>query len=90
MTIALVIAAIADFALGILLVAVSGVVLFGVNNTGPESGAAFVVFMILLCFAAPVAAFWLRRRWPPALTLALAYSPWIIGAAVLLVEPILA
>ncbi len=54
MTILLIVATIADLALGVLLVAVSGFILQGVNNTGPMDGAIWFVLMVLLCFAAPV------------------------------------
>ncbi|HSO47407.1 MAG TPA: hypothetical protein VLQ68_05700 [Rhizobiaceae bacterium] len=90
MRIALVIAAIADIALGVLLVAVSGFILQGVNNTGPQMPEAiYLVAMIVLCFAAPLLGFALRNRLPAPATLAIAFSPMIIVAAVLLLEPVL-
>jgi len=55
----LVLATVVDLAL----VAVSGVVLQGVNNTGPmmPEAALFVAF-VALCVVAPVAAWILRAR----------------------------
>ncbi|MCU0790931.1 MAG: hypothetical protein MUE79_07765 [Nitratireductor sp.] len=90
MRIALVLAAIADIALGVLLIAVSGFVLQGVNNTGPQMPEAiFLVLMIVLCFAAPILGFTLRSRLPAPATLALAFSPLIIAAVSLAAEPLL-
>lgn len=90
MNIALVIAAIADIALGVLLVAVSGFIFQGVNNTGPQMPEAiFFVAMIVLCFAAPFLGFALRNRLPAPATLGIAFSPMFIAAAVLLLEPVL-
>ncbi len=89
MRIALVIAAVADIALGVLLVAVSGFILQGVNNTGPQMPAAILlVGMIVLCFAAPFLGFALRNRLPGPATLGIAFSPIIIAAAALLLEPV--
>jgi hypothetical protein len=88
MRILLIVATIADLALGVLLVAVSGFILQGVNNTGPMDGAIWFVLMLLLCFAAPVLGWVLRKRMPPPAVLAIAFSPIIIGALVLLAEPL--
>jgi hypothetical protein len=88
MTILLIVATIADLALGVLLVAVSGFVLQGVNNTGPMDGAVWFVLMLVLCVAAPVAAWVVRKRMQPPGVLAIAFSPLIIGALVLLAEPL--
>ncbi len=90
MRIALVIAAIADIGLGVLLVAVSGFILQGVNNTGPQMPEAiYFVALVLLCFAAPFLGFALRNRLPGPATLGIAFSPLLIAAAVLLLEPLL-
>lgn len=89
MVIALVVAAIADFALGVLFVAVSGMAIYGVNNTGGDVSAAVVVIgMILLCFSAPLLGIWAYKRLPGPATLAIAYSPLIIGALLLVLEPL--
>ena len=58
-----VVIALLDAALGLLLVAVSGFVLQGVNNTGPVMPNAIVyVVMTVLCFVAPAFAMGLKRR----------------------------
>ena len=85
----LVVATLIDFALAALLVGVSGFILEGVNNSGPEMpAAAMLVGFIILCFAAPIAAWWGRRRnFRPAPLVGLAYAPPAIAALVLLAEP---
>jgi hypothetical protein len=85
----LVVASIADVMLGVLLVAVSGFMLQGVNNTGPMDGAFWFVLMVLLCFIAPVLGWVLRKRLPAPAVLAIAFSPILIGAVVMLLEPLL-
>jgi hypothetical protein len=86
---ALVIATLLDLCLGLLLIAVSGFILEGVNNTGPMlPEAAFLVLMIAVSIFAPIAAWTLRKRLAPAAVLALAYSPLAIAALVMLVEPL--
>ena len=85
----LVIATLIDWALAALLVGVSGFILEGVNNTGPEMPAAVsLVVFVILCVAAPLAAWTMRKRAiRPSVTLALAYAPIVIAALVLLAEP---
>ncbi len=85
----LVIATLIDFALAALLVGVSGFILEGVNNTGPEMpAAAMLVAFIILCAAAPLAAWIMRKRAiRPSVTLALAYAPIVVAALVLVAEP---
>lgn len=87
----LILATIAGFGLGILFIAVSGFVLQGVNNTGPQdklTAALFVAF-IVLCFAAPVAGWALRSSLPAAAVQAIAWSPVLIGVVVMMLEPLL-
>jgi hypothetical protein len=86
---ALVIATLLDLGLGLLLIAVSGFILEGVNNTGPMMPeAVFLIGMIVLCVGAPVAAWSLRRRLSAPAVLALAYAPLLIAALVMLAEPL--
>ena len=88
MTILLIVATIADLALGTLLVAVSGMMLYGVNNTGPLDGVVWFMLMLVWCFAAPVLAWVYRKRLHRAAVLTIAFSPVIIGVLVLLAEPL--
>ena len=85
----LVIATLINVALAALLVGVSGFILEGVNKTGPEMPAAvLLVVFIILCVAAPLAAWIMRKRAVrPSVTLALAYAPIAIAALVLIAEP---
>ncbi len=85
----LVVATLIDWALATLLVAVSGFILEGVNNTGPEMpAAALLVAFIAFALVAPVAAWMMRRRaLAPALSLTLALAPIVIAGATLLLEP---
>jgi MFS-type transporter involved in bile tolerance (Atg22 family) len=87
----LVVATLIDFALAALLVGVSGFILEGVNNSGPEMpAAAMLVGFIILCFAAPIAAWLMRARgYRPAAFLALTCAPLMIAAVILLLEPLL-
>ncbi len=85
----LIIATLIDLALAVLLVGVSGFILEGVNNSGPEMPAAvLLVGFIILCIAAPIAAWTMRRRAVHSgIVLALAASPIAIASAALLLEP---
>ncbi len=85
----LVVATLIDWALAALLASVSGFILEGVNNTGPAMpAAAMLVGFIVLCVAAPLAAWIMRKRTiRPGVILALAYAPIVIAALVLLAEP---
>lgn len=89
MVAALIVATVADFALALLLIAVSGFVLQGVNNEGAMMPEA-VLFMLMVgfCIAAPGIG-WALRRTSPRITLAVAYGPLAVAAAVLLLEPML-
>jgi hypothetical protein len=88
---ALVIATLADLGLAVLLVAVSGFVLQGVNNTGPVMpDAALYVAYVGLCVLAPLAAWILRARGArPAFVLWTASAPLLLAALVLAAEPLL-
>jgi hypothetical membrane protein len=85
----LIIATIADLGLALFLVALSGFVLEGVNNTGPMMPEAiFYVLFILLCLGAPALA-WLRRRTlSPEAALGIAAIPLGLGMVALLVGPV--
>ena len=56
----LAIATVIDLGLAVLLIAVSGFILEGVNNTGPMPGSVWFVAFIVFCIAAPAAA-WIRE-----------------------------
>ncbi len=86
----LAIATLIDWALAALLVGVSGFVLEGVNNTGPEMpAAALLVAFIVFALAAPLAAWVMRRRgWRPGVFATLACSPIVVAGGALLLEPI--
>ena len=90
MVLALIVATLADIGLAILLVAVSGFILQGVNNQGAmQPEAALLVLMVGFALAAPAVAWVLRSRQSnPKITLAIAYGPLIVAATLLLVEPI--
>lgn len=81
----LILATLADLGLAALLVAVSGFVLQGVNNTGPMMPeAALLVAFIALCVLAPLAAWILRARAArPALVLWTAVAPLVVAAVVM-------
>lgn len=51
-----------DIGLGVLLVMVSGVALFGLQNEGPMPGVTLFMAAMVLCFALPLAAWLLRGR----------------------------
>lgn len=84
MPVALIIVTILDLALGALLVAVSGFILQGVNNTGPIDGAAYFVLMMILCPAAALASWVLRRRIGEGWAVGLALVPLVLGAVALM------
>jgi hypothetical protein len=88
---ALAIATLIDWALAALLVGVSGFILEGVNNTGPQMPvAALLVAFVVFSLAAPLVAWMMRHRaLPPGLVLALAAAPIAIASATLLLEPVL-
>ncbi|MGB4949584.1 MAG: hypothetical protein WBO55_02975 [Rhizobiaceae bacterium] len=85
----LIIVTVIDFAIATLLVAVSGFVLEGVNGRGDHVGdiLAFIA-MIVICIAAPIAAWVLSSKLRPACTIILAASPIILGLLALMLEPL--
>ncbi len=88
MRLALILLTIADLALALLLIAVSGFVLEGVNNTGPQMlDALYFGAMLLGTIAAPLLAWFLRHRFDPPTTLALAAAPLIVAVGILVVGP---
>ena len=85
---ALLLVTLADLALAILLLAVSGFVLEGVNNTGPMMPEAIAFgAMLLACLACPAIAWMLRARLDPAAAIAIAAAPLAIAVAVMLAGP---
>ncbi|MFO1091161.1 MAG: hypothetical protein U1E46_16420 [Hyphomicrobiales bacterium] len=81
MTALLVLLTIADVALAVLLIAVSGFVLEGVNNTGPMMPeAVFFVALVVVCLVAPIAAWALRRKLDPMIVLVIAAAPLAVAA----------
>jgi hypothetical protein len=86
----LAIATVIDLGLAALLIAVSGFILEGVNNTGPMPGAVWYVAFILFCIIAPAAAWILRRRAHPIVPLTCALAPIVIAIVVTLLESMLA
>ena len=85
MNIMMILAIIADLLLALLLVAVSGFILQGVNNTGammPE--AALYVGFILLCIVASALAAILRKRQP--LATIIAAIPLAVAALAMMLE----
>lgn len=78
----LILVTLADLALGVLLISVSGFILQGVNNTGPSPGAAGFVLMAALCFLAPLGGWWLRAR-AGGWAVILAALPLLLGAGLL-------
>jgi MFS-type transporter involved in bile tolerance (Atg22 family) len=88
----LVIATLIDLALAGLMVGVSGFILEGVNNTGPQMPeAVLLVAFVVFCVAAPTLA-WIGRRqgWPGGRLAAIAFAPPVVAALVLLAGPLFA
>lgn len=84
----LIVAGLADLALGVLLVAVSGFILQGVNNTGPMMPEAiFYVIVMGWCFIAPLAPWLLHIRLQAPARLAIILSPLVIAGGLLLASP---
>lgn len=78
----LILITLADLGLAALLIAVSGFILQGVNNTGPMMPEAiFYVLLILLCFVAPTIAWMKRDGIAPVIVVGIAAAP--LGFAVL-------
>jgi predicted membrane-bound mannosyltransferase len=86
MFILLILLTLADIGLGVLLIAVSGFILQGVNNTGPAPGSVAFVLMVALCFLAPLGGWWLRAR-AGGWAVILAALPLLIGAGLLAGSP---
>ena len=88
MRLALILLTIADLALALLLVAVSGFVFEGVNNTGPQMPDALIFGLLLLgAVAAPALAWLLRHRFDPPTILALAAAALVVAVGILMVGP---
>lgn len=88
MRLALILLTIADLALALLLIAVSGFVLEGVNNTGPQMPDALIFGLLLAgAIAAPALAWFLRHRFDPPAILALAAAPLVIAGGILMLGP---
>lgn len=88
MGVLLVILAIANYALALLLIAVSGFILQGVNNTGamlPE--AYFFVALIIAAVVAPTFVLLMRKRLTPQTAIGIAAAPLLFAAAALLIGP---
>ena len=87
MTVLLVILTVANLALAALLVAVSGFILQGVNNTGPMMPeAVFFVGFIVACLVAPAVAWAMRRRLAEGPVLAIAAAPLVVATLVLAIS----
>lgn len=84
----LVVLAIANYALALLLVAVSGFILQGVNNTGPMMPEAyFFVALIIAAVVAPTFALLMRSHLKPRTALTIAAAPLLCAAAASLIGP---
>ncbi|TNF58974.1 MAG: hypothetical protein EP307_11330 [Rhodobacteraceae bacterium] len=84
----LVLAGLADVALGVLLIAVSGFVLQGVYNTGPMMPeAVFYVIMMAWCFLAPLVTWLSRSRLGAQARVAIILSPLAVAGIMLLISP---
>jgi hypothetical protein len=84
----LAVATVADVALAVFLVAISGFIFEGVNNTGPMMPDA-IIFAVLLasCVAAPVVAWLVRRRASTGIALLIAIAPLAAAAIALASGP---
>jgi len=84
----LVLLAVADVALGVLLVYVSGFILQGVYNTGPVMpDAIFYVAFTIACFLAPLLLAIFRKRMATAAKFGIVAAPLVLAAIVLLISP---
>ena len=85
----LIAAAVADLAIAILIIAVSGFLI----GTGPESmragawGGAVLMVAVLGCLVAPVAGFAMQKYGRPAGGIIIAWLPPLIGLFALAVPP---
>jgi hypothetical protein len=75
---------IGDLALGVLLIAVSGMMFQGVNNTGPMPGASLFALALIFCFVAPVMGWMAVKRRGVNVAAGIAALPLILGVLVLL------
>lgn len=84
----LVLLTLANLALAVLMVAVSGFILQGVNNQGPmmPEAIAFVALLIATLLA-PATAWLIRKRAAPAVTGAVAAAPLAVAALLLVASP---
>lgn len=87
MFVLLILLTLADVGLGVLLIAVSGFMLQGVNNTGPAPGATLYMLFIVPCLAAPALAWLLQGRIGAGWALALAALPLAAGLVAVSVRP---
>ena len=88
MRVLLLLAGLADVGLGILLIAVSGFILQGVNNTGPMMPeAVFYVIMMAWCFVAPIVVWLSRNRLADQASAAIILSPLAIFGIMLVISP---
>jgi hypothetical protein len=88
MRVLFILAGLADVALGVLLIAVSGFVLQGVYNTGPMMPeAVFYVIMMAWCFVAPPVAWLSRTRLGAQARAAIILSPLAVAGIMLLISP---
>lgn len=84
----LIVLVVADFALALFLIALSGFILQGVNNTGPMMPEAmFYVALIIAAIIAPVIALVLKRKGRIEKAFAIAAVPLVCAAAALLIQP---
>lgn len=84
----LIILTVADLALGVLLISVSGFILEGVNNTGPMMpDAIYFVAELIGCFLAPLVAWGLRRRIGSQVALIIAGIPLVVALIALNMKP---
>lgn len=85
----LVLVTVADAALAILLIAVSGFVLEGVNGGGPEMpGAALFIAMIIVTLVAPFVAWGIRARAGDGAAVLTGALPLALAVLALLAEPL--
>jgi hypothetical protein len=83
MRILLILFTVIDIAIGVLLVMVSGVALFGWQNTGLQPEAPMFLLALVLCFALPLAAWILRGRLGMPASVGIAALPVIAGLVTL-------
>ena len=84
----LILLVVTNLALALLLVALSGFILQGVNNTGPMMPeAVFYIALIVAAIIAPLTALLLRKRVSQGTAIAIAAAPLACAAAALLIGP---